>query len=113
MAHILNLANEAATVQQTRADENQNDLDLLDAYSRAVIAATERVNPAVVRIDVRKVRGGAQRRRGQEGGGSGSGFLITPDGFILTNSHVVHNAEQLQVELKDARTFAADPTGDY
>jgi len=112
MAHILNLASEAATMKQTRADEPHNDLDLLDAYSRAVIAATESVNPAVVRIDVKKVRGAAQRRRGQEGGGSGSGFLITPDGFILTNSHVVHNAEKLHVELTDGRTFSADPIGD-
>jgi S1-C subfamily serine protease len=112
MAHILNLVSDTAAGITTRTDEAHNDLDLFDAYSRAVIAATESVNPSVVRIDVRKVRSTGPRRRGQEGGGSGSGFLITPDGFILTNSHVVHKAEKLHVELTDGRTFSADPIGD-
>jgi S1-C subfamily serine protease len=90
------------------------DLALQDAYSRAVIGAVERAAPSVVRIDAtRPARPSARRRRrAEERDGSGSGFVFTPDGLILTNSHVVHDARRLEVRLPDGRVEQADLIGD-
>jgi len=91
-----------------------NDDDALDAYSRAVITAAEKVSPSVVFIEVLQP---AKSRRNvpqlsQEARGSGSGFIFTPDGFILTNSHVVHRARKIEVTVSDGHKYQADLIGD-
>lgn len=91
------------------------DAELLDAYSTAVIGAVERVAPSVVKIDVSGHAREVRRRDAagkQAPSGSGSGFVFTPDGLILTNSHVVHDAGQLRVTLADGRVLQADLVGD-
>ena len=92
------------------ANDAAGDVDdgLLDAYSGAVIGALERVAPAVTFIEV--VHAAKQNARGSARG-SGSGFLFTPDGYLLTNSHVVHGSEKITVGLNDESRFSADLVG--
>ena len=88
--------------------------DLLDAYSRAVISGAEKVSPSVVYIEVHQQnRDRARSRRvSQEARGGGSGFIFTPDGFILTNSHVVHRANRIEVTVSDGHKYDAELIGD-
>jgi len=92
--------------QPVRGETQLDDSELLDAYSRTVVSAVARVAPAVANIDVKQrvsARGGER-----ELSGNGSGFVITPDGFILTNSHVVHDASAITVNLSDGREYPPD-----
>src|SRR5215510_15044683 len=84
-----------------------SDGTLLDAYSRAVTAAVVRVRPAVVHIQVQRAS-----RRGASQQGTGSGFIITPDGYLITNSHVAARASALQATLPDGRTVDGTLVGD-
>src|SRR5262245_44869746 len=91
------------------------DEQVLDAHSQAVVRVAERVSPAVVNIEVHSRQGSTARsdpRLAPDVRGNGSGFLFTPDGFIVTNSHVVHGAAQLMVTLADGRREPAELIGD-
>ncbi len=91
------------------------DTDLLDAYSRTVISVSKTINTSVVHIKI-----GQQKENRQNGnspqmpgeGGSASGFIFTPDGFILTNSHVIHNQKFIEVVLSDSRKYEGFLVGD-
>jgi S1-C subfamily serine protease len=85
------------------------DEELLDAYSRAVIGVVEEVGPAVVSIRLSREDGGDAGRQGGEG--SASGLLFAPDGFILTNNHVVQAAGEVEVTLTDGRSLRAQVAG--
>ena len=83
-----------------------DDAALLDAYSQAVVGAVDRVAPAVVHLETR-----VARRRGGGGGGAGSGFAITPDGFVLTNCHVIEHASAVRATFTDGSTHEAQIVG--
>jgi S1-C subfamily serine protease len=82
------------------------DTPILDAYSRAVVSAVERAAPSVVHVGVRLA---GRRRRGE---GGGSGFVLTPDGFVLTNAHVVGGAADVAVTLADGSRWPARIVGE-
>src|SRR3954468_13260216 len=85
------------------AAEVRRDAELLDAYSQAVIGVVDRVGPAVISV-------GPHPRDGQAG--QGSGFVITPDGFALTNSHVVHGRQRLKATTEEGDRLDAELIGD-
>ena len=120
MTMILPLASTRIEKDRTLAKTDQvqeSDRELLDSYSAAVVRVVETVSPSVVKIDVthhrqRKFPGRGRGRSEQPSFGSGSGVVFTPDGFILTNSHVVHQAASIEVMLADGRTLPAELIGD-
>ena len=93
------------------------DDELLDAYSRTVTRVAERVGPATAKVEIRRPQGGSPRRPARVEGGSGSGFVFTPDGFVVTNSHVVQGAQRIEITLpggerQTARVVGEDPHTD-
>jgi S1-C subfamily serine protease len=100
------------SVQETTQPAAAGDQALLDAYSNAVIGITERVGPAVVRVET-----GSKAPQSRERGGLGSGIVISPDGLVLTNSHVVGVSKQIRLRdsegiVTDARVLGVDPDTD-
>src|SRR5438270_4604655 len=110
LAVLLNESEAGQEFESSRVSPGPDDAALLDEYSRTIVSAADRVGPAVVNIDIRQRLN--SRRGPREVGGSGSGFVIAPDGFILTNSHVVHDANQIAVSLSDGREYPAQLVGD-
>ena len=100
--------------EHAETETSHDDAALLDAYSRAVTQAVEKAGPSVVNIEVHGAdgqrRGSGRRPRAE--GGAGSGFLFTPDGLILTNSHVVHGSRRIEVTVQDGRHLEASLVGD-
>jgi S1-C subfamily serine protease len=94
------------------APQRADDGSLLDAYSTAVTGAVGRISPSVVNIEVHQNAGRTRAGEQRERQGGGSGFVFTPDGLILTNSHVVHEAARIGVTLADGRRMPATVIGD-
>ena len=91
------------------------DGTLLDSYSRTIVGVAEQVSPSVLKIDVQGAPPPPGRRRPRspdEATGSGSGFIFTPDGLVLTNSHVVSGAKKIEVSLSDGRRLPAILVGE-
>src|SRR5437868_741901 len=102
----------AVDLPSTDAGFNEGaDDDLLDAYSTAVTRAAETVGPTVVRIEVEQKKRTVRGREIEGSPGSGSGFVFTPDGFVLTNSHVVTGADRITVLSHDGGRYVADVVG--
>jgi len=96
-----------------KSNSYNSDDSLLDAYSQAVVNASEKVSPSVVHLKVFKnqVVKARNRQFNRQNAGSGSGFIISPEGFIVTNSHVVSGSDKIEVNLPDGRTFIAELIG--
>jgi S1-C subfamily serine protease len=116
MKPVLHLvSNENFNATEAASRPHMDDAALLDAYSVAVIETAEKISPSVVNIDIQHKAADPARNRSRGPNpltGSGSGFIFTPDGFILTNSHVVHRAERIDVALSDGRRYPARLIGD-
>jgi S1-C subfamily serine protease len=105
------LANPGASAEQNALAPNHTDRDaeLLDAYSQTVSGVARQVSKAVAHLKVEKEQGNNRR---QQNAGTGSGFLISTDGYLVTNSHVVHGAARIEASLPDGRSFPAELIGD-
>ncbi len=105
-------ANYSEPIAQPSRGSALDESSLLDAYSQAVVGAAEKISPSVVKIEVAQAAGRSRSGEPRERQGGGSGFVFTPDGLILTNSHVVHDARRIDVSLADGRRFPAHTIGD-
>ena len=112
------LAHTTTAAQPAEDFRSASDVDLLDAYSRAVVDAVDRVGPTVAHREVWTAAPEPRRtvpRRSNDGGlvpsGTGSGFVFTPDGFLLTNSHVIDRATRIRASFSDGTSYDAHVVG--
>ncbi len=116
MLNFLSTEGAAGASPEQKRRTTDSDAALLDAYSQTVVGVTQRVSGAVAHLKIQKPQPPGQRNRpappNQQGAGTGSGFLISSDGFMVTNSHVVNGATQIEASLPDGRSFPARIVGD-
>ena len=105
MFRLVNDGSEGSAAVPDRSRAHDNEHEALDAYSRVIVTVAESLGPAVVNLRA------AAREGGGRAGGSGSGFLFTPDGFLLTNHHVVRGSSRLRVRLNDGREVSGRVVG--
>src|ERR1700740_3269552 len=105
----LRLVSDSSGSRQRELRPASDEREVFDAYSKAVIHAADTISPAVVNIEVGSAPGDGSRAHPHA---TGSGFIFTPDGYILTNSHVVHGAGRIDVAVSDGRRMRADLIGD-
>ena len=103
------------TSNTTDLHQQAGDYALLDAYSQTVVRVAQQVSHAVVHLKIQKKQSAQQVRQQQpngQNGGTGSGFIISTDGFVVTNSHVVNGADHIEANLADGRSYTAQVVGD-
>jgi S1-C subfamily serine protease len=109
---VLKLVSDSGAAPEERAAvQLPDDAPLFDAYSRAVVGAVEHIGPAVLQLEVALTLPRRGNRRGPPAGGSGSGLIFTPDGYALTNSHVVQGASSVRARLPDGTVHTAEVVG--
>lgn len=108
---MLKLVANADAPEAAPARQPADDAPLFDAYSQAVVGAVERIGPAVVHLEVTLSPARRGGRRGAPDSGSGSGLIFTPDGYALTNSHVVQGASSVRARLPDGTVHTAEVIG--
>jgi S1-C subfamily serine protease len=114
MTKLIQTAYAGESAAETRTPTPADDLELLDAYSRAVVRVVEDVGPTVAHLSrMERINHPRHPQNGEWArSGSGSGVILTPDGYILTNSHVVHGAGRMEVGLADGRKLPARVVGE-
>ena len=111
MERVSDTGNPGLNIISGNIDNNNLDNQpIIDPYSRVIINAVEKVSPSVVHIIVQKTD--SRRRNGLPEGATGSGFLISPEGFIVTNSHVINKSKGIEVNLPDGSSYQAESVGE-
>ena len=108
----LRLVADSGAIRSGAASGSASETEIFDAYSNAVIHAAEKISPAVVNIEVSRRSGDSPSQQETGPQATGSGFIFTPDGYVMTNSHVVHGAGRIGVALADGRRMDAELVGD-